>query len=212
MNKYKGDVNNFGERDSVVKYDPEDLSDFVRTENIKNTPVVLTKGEIDTVLNNLEGDMLLIAGLLYDTGLRIMECIRLRIGDVDFHQNRMVVRNGKGNRDRLTMLPDKYKDQLKEKVESSKQIFLEGLENGSDGVYMLSGHERKDSYTKKDWRWQYIFQAFDLSVDPNNNRISRHNFDQSVFHKALKNAVHAAGLTKEVSPHTLRHTFTKHHC
>lgn len=140
----------------VLNMDPGDFSDFTRAKTKRNIPVVLTVDEVNRVLDNLEGDMRLMACLLYGAGLRIMECVRLRIKDVDFSQNLIVVRNGKGNKDRITMLPGKCKDQLKEKVDSSKKIFLEDITSGSDGVYIWPAYDRKDSGAKKDWIWQYV--------------------------------------------------------
>lgn len=194
----------------VLQDDPGDFSDFTRAKNKRNIPVVLTVDEVNAVLVNLEGDMLLMAELLYGAGLRIMECVRLRIKDVDFGRNQIVVRNGKGNKDRLTMLPSKYKDKLKEKVDSSRQIFMEDIRNGSDGVYIWPAYDRKDAAAKKDWIWQYVFPSYNLSIDPRSNRIRRHHIDQSTLRKAVKDAARLSGLSKKVTPHTLRHSFATH--
>ncbi len=194
----------------VLKRDPGDFSDFSRAKRKINIPVVLTVNEVSALLKNMEGDMLLMAGLLYGSGLRIMECVRLRIKDIDFAQNMIVVRNGKGDKDRLTMLPGKYKKQLREKVDSSKKLFIEDLNNGSAGVYIWPAYDRKDSGAKKDWIWQYVFPAANMSVDPRSNSIRRHHIDQSTLRKAVKDAARLAGLSKKVSPHTLRHSFATH--
>ena len=195
----------------VLKQEPGDFSDFVRAKRPKKLPVVLTKDEVDLLFEHLDGDMLLMAdGILYGAGLRIMECVRLRIKDIDFAQNCIVVRNGKGNKDRLTMLPKKYREQLKEKIEYSKKLFIEDLQNGSDGVYIWPGYENKNPGAKKDWIWQYVFPASNLSVDPRSKSYQRHHIDESTLRKAIKSAARAADLSKEVTPHTLRHCFATH--
>ena len=159
----------------VLKQEPGDFSDFYRAKRHKKLPVVLSKDEVDLLLEHLEGDMLLMANILYGAGLRIMECVRLRIKDVDFAQNSIVVRNGKGSKDRLTMLPKKYREQLKEKIEYSKKLFVEDLQNGSDGVYLWPGYERKNPGAKKDWIWQYVFPSKSISTDPRSGNQGRHH-------------------------------------
>ncbi len=193
----------------VLNREPGDFSDFIRAKRAKKIPVVLTVKEMNQLMEQIEGVSRLMAGLLYGSGLRIMECIRLRIKDIDFAQNRIVVRNGKGNKDRFTMLPGSYKEDLKKQVKHSKDLFLKDLkgEGDFDGVYIWPSYDRKNPGAKKDWRWQYVFPSAYLSVDPRSNRVRRHHTDPSNLRKAVKNAAQEAGLSKEVTPHTLRHTF-----
>ncbi len=194
----------------VLKRDPGDFSDFYRAKRDRKVPVVLTVQEINILMEHLDGVSWLMAGLLYGAGLRIMECIRLRIKDVDFAQNRIVVRSGKGKKDRLTILPGKYKDDLKRQVDYAKELFQKDLKNGFDGVYIWPGYDRKNPGAKKDWIWQYVFPSSNLSVDPRSNKVRRHHTDPSNLRKEIKTAARSVGLSKQVTPHTLRHSFATH--
>jgi integron integrase len=191
----------------VLKRDPGDFSDFYRAKRGRKVPVVLAKEEVDLLFEHLSGVTLLMAKVQYGSGLRITECVRLRIKDIDFALNNIIVRNGKGDKDRLTMLPVKYKEDLKKQIDYAKELFLKDLEEGSDGVYIWPAYARKNPGAKKDWRWQYLFPASNLSADPRSKNFQRHHIDQSTLQKAVRSAARSAGLSKEVTPHTLRHTF-----
>ena len=177
---------------------------------LAQVPVVLTRQEVVLLLDRLEGVVGLMAGLLYGAGLRTNECIRLRIKDVDFAQNQIIIRDGKGKKDRITMLPEKYKQPLKKQIDDARSLFEQDLKNGSDGVYIWPSFERKMTGAPKDWIWQYVFPAVRLSVDPRNGKVRRHHIYASTLRKAVKRAARAAGLSKQVSPHTLRHSFATH--
>jgi integron integrase len=194
----------------VLKYDPGDFSDFKRAKRGRKVPVVLSKGEVDLLLEQMGGVTHLMAGVQYGSGLRTTELIRLRIKDIDFEYGNIIVRNGKGDKDRLTILPEKYIEDLKKQIEYAKKLFQKDLEDGSAGVYIWPAYARKNPGAKKDWRWQYLFPAVNLSVDPRSKSYQRHHVDESTLQRAVKNAARAAGLTKEVTPHTLRHSFATH--
>ncbi|MDB9822204.1 site-specific integrase [Deltaproteobacteria bacterium] len=194
----------------VLKRDAGDFSEFVRARRHRKVPVVLTRQEMSLLMDQLDGTIRLMSGLLYGAGLRIMECIRLRIKEVDFAQDQIVVRNGKGKKDRITILPEKYKDPLKKQVNDAKALFMKDLENGFDGVYIWPSFERKMSGAAKDWIWQYVFPASNLSIDPRSGKVRRHHVDPSTLRRTIKNAARSAGLSKQVSPHTLRHSFATH--
>lgn len=194
----------------VLKRDPGDFSDFYRAKRGRKIPVVLSKEEIDLLLEQLEGITYLMAGLQYGSGLRTTELIRLRIKDIDFARNNIIVRNGKGDKDRLTTLPEKHKEDLKKQIEYARGLLQKDLEDGSDGVYIWPAFARKNPGAKKNWIWQYLFPAGNLSVDPRSKSYQRHHINQSVLQKAVKSAAQAAGLSKEVTPHILRHSFATH--
>jgi integron integrase len=194
----------------VMKRDPGDFSDFYRAKRGSKIPVVLTKKEKDLLFKHMDGVTLLMAEIQYGAGLRTTEVVRLRIKDIDFAYGNIIVRNGKGGKDRLTTLPEKYNEELKKQIEYSKELFLKDLKNGSDGVYIWPAFARKNPGAKKDWRWQYVFPASNLSADPRSRCFQRHHIDQSTLRKAVKNAAQKAGLSKEVTPYTLRHSFATH--
>lgn len=129
---------------------------------------------------------------------------------MDFTRNRIVVRSGKGAKDRITMLPEAFKDALKAQTESSRKLFGKDLAEGTDGVYIWPSYERKNPGASKNWIWQYVFPASRISADPRSGKIRRHHTDESTIRKAIKRAASTARIGKEVSPHTLRHTFATH--
>lgn len=194
----------------VLKREPGDFQDFIRARRPRKVPTVLTLKEVNLLFDQMDGVVWLMAGLLYGAGLRASECIRLRIKDVDFAQNQIIIRDGKGKKDRITMLPEKYKQPLKKQIDDSKLLFEQDLKNGSDGVYIWPGFERKMTGASKDWIWQYVFPAIRLSVDPRSGKVRRHHIYASTLRKAVKRAGRAAGLSKQISPHTLRHSFATH--
>ena len=194
----------------VLKTDPGDFSDFVRAKKRPKLPVVLTKKEIRMLFEKLSGVEHLAAGLLYGAGLRLMECIRLRIKDVDLEKHQIIVRNGKGSKDRVTLLPDRFSPALAEQIRYARDIFEKDLKEGSDGVYIWPSLDRKNPGAAKDWIWQYVFPSASLSVDPRSRKVRRHHLHASTIQKAVKRAAKSAGLPKPVSPHTLRHSFATH--
>jgi integron integrase len=194
----------------ILKQNIDDLNDFTRAKPAEKLPVVLTPGEVALVFSHMEGVYQLMAGLLYGAGLRLMECVRLRVKDVDFKYHNIVVRDGKGNRDRVTMLPQKYAETLKLQMKKVKIIHQQDLLNGYGQVYLPNALERKFINAAADWPWQYVFPASHLSLDPRSGKKRRHHISESILQKMVRRAVKASGLTKPASCHTLRHSFATH--
>ena len=194
----------------AVKRDPGDFNDFVRAKKPVRVPEVLTTAQMKRLLDSLQGANLLMAGLLYGAGLRLMECVRLRVKDIDFETNRLTVRDGKGNKDRVTMLPERFAPLLKAHLGNVRSIYEDDLKKGTAGVYIWPALGRKYPNAAREWIWQYAFPSSRLSVDPRSRTVRRHHVHSSSLQKAVKNAALKAGLNKKVTCHTLRHSFATH--
>jgi len=184
--------------------------DAVRSGKKQRLPVVLSKEEVQRLLSAMNGVPQLAAKLMYGTGMRLMECLRLRIKDVDFEVNEIRVRNGKGGTDRLVFLPETIKPALREHLERVKLVHEHDLSQGHGQVYLPGALERKYPKAGKQWIWQYVFPSIKLSKDPRSGEIRRHHMDPSTLDRAIKRAAKLAGINKRVSSHTLRHSFATH--
>ncbi|MGA2508015.1 MAG: integron integrase [Chitinispirillaceae bacterium] len=191
----------------VLKKDPGDFSGFVRAKKPVRVPTVLTKNEMNRLLERLDGEFLVMAGLLWGSGLRVMECMQLRVKDIDFETGQITVRNGKGAKDRVTMLPESFAGPLREQIDRARKIYETDRLHNTAGVYIWPGLERKYPNAGKEWIWQYVFPASRLSVDPRSKTVRRHHVDPDMLQKRIKHAAAEAGITKQVSCHTLRHSF-----
>ncbi len=196
--------------DQVLKQELGELGDFARAKRPKRLPVVLSREETTSLLAALSGTSALMVGLLYGSGLRAMECLRLRVKDVDFFQGQIVVRDGKGRKDRVTMLPERFRDPLKEHLVRVQALHKEDLSNGFGEVFLPPALARKYPNAGSAWGWQYVFPSRNLSVDPRSGVVRRHHASDRALQKAVSGAAKSAGLTKPVSPHTLRHSFATH--
>lgn len=186
------------------------LGEFTRAKKPKRLPVVLSREEVTALLDALEGTLALMAGLLYGSGLRLMEAVRLRVKDVDFDLGQIMVRDGKGRKDRVTVLPMRYRDLLIAHLERVKELHREDLAKGLGMVYLPPALARKYPNAGSEWGWQYAFPSRRLSVDPRSGAVRRHHANESSLQKGVREAARRAGLTKPVSPHTLRHSFATH--
>ena len=176
----------------------------------RRVPVVFARQEVTKVLAHLTGIPHLMASLLYGSGLRLMECVRLRVKDIDFAYHQVIVRDGKGAQDRVTILPQSLEEALQRQLAKAKLLHAEDLAAGYGDVYLPYAFARKDPHAGTSWEWQYVFPASKRSIDPRSGRERRHHMSETVLQKAVKYAIRQAGLAKRGSCHTLRHSFATH--
>ncbi len=173
-------------------------------------PTVLSRGEVHALLQNLEGVHRLMAELLYGAGLRLMECVRLRVKDVDFSQKHIAVRSGKGNKDRVTLLPTPLAPKLRAQFDRVRERHAMDIEAGYGSVYLPHALARKYPNAAKEWVWQYVFPARTISRDPRSGISRRHHVQRNGIQKAVHRAAKQARIEKRVGCHTLRHSFATH--
>ncbi|MBE7550529.1 MAG: integron integrase [Anaerolineales bacterium] len=184
--------------------------DAVRAKQPTHLPTVLSKAEVSRLLSRLSDPYELMAKLLYGCGLRLMECVRLRVKDVDFAQYQIIIRSGKGQKDRDTLLPDSLIAPLQRQLRYAKALHQNDLERGYGRVYLPFALERKYPNANREWGWQYVFPSHKLSLDPRTGQMRRHHLDETGLQKAVKAAARAAQIDKAVGCHTLRHSFATH--
>ena len=183
------------------------LDDVESAKASKRLPVVLTPDEVQRLLVLIEGTAGLILRLLYGTGMRIMECLRLRVKDVDFARGEILVREGKGFKDRVTMLPNTLAAPLKSRLARVKALHDEDLAAGCGEVYLPWALARKYPHAACEWAWQYVFVAARRSVDPRSGAVRRHHVEAQSIQRTMRNALRHAGISKPATPHTMRHSF-----
>ncbi len=194
----------------VLGVELEWLNDIVRAQQPQRLPVVLTDVQVRKLLTHLRGSNELIGRLLYGTGMRLMEGIRLRVKDVDFDYKQIIVRSGKGNKDRVTILPQSLIAPLKKQIEMVRQLHSQDLNEGFGTVYLPYALERKYPNAPREFAWQYVFPSTKRSVDPRSGCVRRHHTYERNFQRAIKQAARDTGLDKPVTTHTLRHCFATH--
>ncbi len=187
-----------------------ELSDVVRAAKPQRLPVVLSRGEVAALLGHLQGVAWLMASLLYGGGLRLMECVELRVKDVHFDRGEVLVRDGKGGRDRVTMLPASLRGPLMAHLEARQQLHAHDLAAAQGSVWLPDGLRRKYPNASREWAWQWVFPATRHYLDPDTGERRRHHLHESVLQKSVKDAARAAGIPRPASCHTLRHSFATH--
>ena len=187
-----------------------DIGTFTGAKRPKKLPVVLSKEEVRRVLEQLGEKHALMAGILYGSGLRLMECVTLRIQDVDFEYNQLVIRNAKGFKDRIVPLPRKYRDQLKSQIEFVTEQHKLDLQNGYGEVYLPHALARKYPSAPKELRWQYLFPSTRIGADPRTGALRRHHLHETSLQKGIRKAVKKSGIMKRATSHSFRHSFATH--
>lgn len=186
------------------------MDGVTRAKRPRRLPTVLSVAEVQAILARMDGRPWLLASLLYGTGLRLMECLRLRVQEVDFKRNEIMVRNGKGGKDRRTMLPRTLVEPLQREIERARLLHQSDLAAGFGAAWLPHALARKYPSAPREFGWQYVFPSERRSTDPRDGVERRHHFDDGVLSRALKSACRRAGVEKPVSAHTLRHSFATH--
>jgi len=194
----------------VLGIDLDWLRNVTQAKVPQRLPVVLTEAEVHRVFKRLKDPYALMAQLLYGSGMRLMECVRLRVKDVDFERGEIVVRDGKGQKDRVTMLPRAAEASLQRHLRFVRRLHAQDLGEGFGAVYLPFALAKRYPNAARDWGWQYVFPSMKLSLDPRSNVKRRHHLDEQGLQRALKQAVRDAGIVKPATPHTLRHSFATH--
>jgi integron integrase len=194
----------------VLGKDPGWLDDVVRAKRAQRLPVVLTRPEVEALLGALDGVSWIMAMLLYGSGLRLMECLRLRVKDIEFSRHEILVREGKGNTDRVTMLPGAVEEHLRTHLDRVRGVHERDLKAGCGHVQLPDALARKYPNADREWIWQWVFPASRICTDPRFGPPQRFHLHESVLQRAVHDAARGVGIAKPVGPHTLRHCFATH--
>ena len=188
----------------------DDISNTVRAKRNRRLPVVLTKLEVGRLFDEMSGLYLLMAKVIYGCGLRLRECLQLRVKDIDFERNAVTIRSGKGDKDRETVLPESIKNNLLEHLERMRKIYQKDRKNNLPGVQLPHAFEKKSPNAGKEWTWFWVFPSNTLSIDPLTKIVRRHHIYPGVLQRHIKEAGLKAEIPKRINVHTLRHSFATH--
>jgi integron integrase len=194
----------------ILKQPLDGQINAVRAKKKQNIPVVLSRDEVASVISLMKGTPQLVVKLLYGSGLRIIEAVRLRVQDINYDLKEIIVRSGKGDKDRVTTFPTSVTPLLQNHLVTVKMIYHQDISKGNGAVYLPYALQHKYPNAAKEWQWQYLFPANSLSQDPRSGTIRRHHIDPSIINKAIKAAAKKADIHKQVSAHTFRHSFATH--
>lgn len=194
----------------VIGREVGDLGEVIRARRPARVPVVMTRDEVKAVLAQLRGDKWLMASMMYGAGLRLMECLQLRVKDIDLARCEITIRDGKGGKDRRTMLPQSLKKPLVEHLANAQRIHERDLADGWGRVVMPDALDRKYPNAPAEWRWQWVFPQMNRWENPRTGQQGRHHVDEALVQRAVRGAVNRAGLTKRATCHTFRHSFATH--
>jgi integron integrase len=194
----------------VMKRELAGLDDVVRAKRPEHIPLVLSRTEVAAILERIRGTPWLMASLLYGAGLRLLECCRLRAKDVDFARNELAIRDGKGAKDRVTVLPARLVSPLRRQMERARKLHERDLESGLGSVALPHAQDRKNPAAARLWCWQWVFPAQRHHLDAATGQLRRHHLHETVVQRAFTDAVRASGIPKPATCHTLRHSFATH--
>lgn len=194
----------------VLQKDMGDFGEFIRAKKPKHIPVVLTQDEVKLILSHIHGVAWLMVSLLYGSGLRHIECLRLRVKDIDFGYHQIIVRDGKGSKDRVTVMPDKLIKPLSLQLNKAKLLHQEDLEDGFGSVALPYALSKKYPNAPYEWKWQYVFPSVKFSIDPRSSAKRRHHLHQTLLPRKIQQAAQKAHVTKRITTHTFRHSFATH--
>ena len=194
----------------VLDQDLPWLDDIVRAKRPVRVAEVLSRCEVSRVLDAMRGKHWLMASLLYGSGLRLVECLRLRIKDIDFEYLQLAIRDGKGKKDSRTILSEQLIPHIKQQMKNARSVHEQDLRYNRMGVSIPYAIDKKYKHAAQEWKWQYLFPSIRLSLDPEAACLRRHHIDESTVNKTIKQAARQAGIQKSVSSHTLRHSFATH--
>jgi integron integrase len=194
----------------VLNREIGDLGEVIHARKPEHLPIVLTREEVKSVLSQLSGEKRLVVSLLYGAGLRLIECLQLRVKDVDFQRNEITVRGGKGEKDRVTMLPEFLKKSLEGHLQNVRAIHDQDLRDGWGRAPLPDALDRKYPNASVEWRWQWVFPQENRWTNPTTGEQGRHHIHETIVQKAVAKAVREAGLTKRATCHSFRHSFATH--